>query len=104
MFWNSKEVLSWISLYNYEVKDVQSFLDVFFGKFYMDKDFMEINHILLLAKFFIYRCKVDRTYPSFDVLEAKLRVTDRLKHYIASKNDVLSKHYVKWDSFISILF
>lgn len=96
MFW--KEVLSWISLYNYEVKDI-SFLDVFFGKFDMNKDFIVINHILQLAKFFIYRCKEHRTYSSFDVFKAKLRVNDKLKLYIASKNDVLSKHYAKWDSF-----
>ena len=37
---------------------------VFFGKFNINKDFMVINYILLLAKLLIYRCKVDRTYPS----------------------------------------
>ena len=49
-----EEVLSWIALCSNEVK-VISFPDVsFFGKFNTDKDFMIINHILLLAKFFIY--------------------------------------------------
>ena len=51
MFW--EEVLSWIALCSNEVK-VISFPGVFFGKFNTDKDFTIINHILLLAKFFIY--------------------------------------------------
>ena len=51
MFW--EEVLSWIALCSNEVK-VISFQHVFFGKFNTDKDFTIINHILLLAKFFIY--------------------------------------------------
>lgn len=51
MFW--EEVLLWIALYSNEVRDI-SFPDIFFGKFNTDKDFMIINHILLLAKFFIY--------------------------------------------------
>lgn len=44
MFW--KEVLSRIAIY--------SNLDVFFGKFDIDKDLTVINHISLLGKFFIY--------------------------------------------------
>ena len=42
----SKKVLSWIVLYSNEVKDIL-FLDLFFGNFNTDKDFMVINYILL---------------------------------------------------------
>ena len=97
-----KEVLSWISIYSNEVKDI-TFLDIFFGKFDIDKDFTVINHILLLGKFFIYRCKLDRIFPLFDVFKAKLTATYKLELYIARKNDVLSKHYAKWNSFISAI-
>jgi len=65
MFW--KEVLSWIALYSNEVKDI-SFQDVFLGKFNINKDLSIINHILLLANFFIYRCKLDKKGPPLDVL------------------------------------
>jgi len=100
MFW--KEVLSWIALYSNEVMDI-SFSDVFFGKFNVNKDFMIISRILLLAKFFIYRCKLAKKKPSLDVFKAKLKATYKLEPYVARKNDVLSRHYVKWDAFISIL-
>ena len=43
---------------NHEIVDV-SLIDVLFGKFDIDEDFIVINHILLLAKFYIYRSKLD---------------------------------------------
>ena len=49
VFW--KEILSWTARYNKDVNDI-SLPDVLFGKFNSSKDFMIINHILLLAKFF----------------------------------------------------
>ena len=64
---------------------------------------MIINCILLLAKFFIYRCKLDKKEPSRDVFKAKLKATYKVEPCVARKNDVLSRHYVKWDAFISIL-
>ena len=46
-----------------------------FGKFHINKDFKAINHILLLAKFYIYRCKLDKINLSIDVFIAKVRAT-----------------------------
>ena len=96
MFW--KEILSWTSRYNNDVKNI-SLPDVFFAKFNTNKDLMIINHTLLLAKFFIYRCKLDKKEPSTGVFKAKLKATYKLELNVASKNDVLSKHY----AFISML-
>jgi len=50
-FW--KELLSWIAVDANIVLNA-SLLDIFFGKFDLDKDFLLVNHILLLAKYFIY--------------------------------------------------
>ena len=60
VFW--KEVLSLLAIY--KNKTLIFLLMVQFGKFDNDKEFMVINHILLLAKSFIYRCKLDNTKPS----------------------------------------
>ena len=55
-----KEILSWTSRYNNDVKNI-SLPDVLnSAKFSTNKDLMIINHTLLLAKFFIYRCKLDK--------------------------------------------
>ena len=70
-------------------------MNVFFGKFDIDKDLTVISHILLLEKIFIYRCKLDKISSLLDVFKTKLTATYKLELYIARKNDVLSKHYGK---------
>ena len=47
-----KEVLSWLAILKKERVDF-SLIDVLFGKFDIDEDFIVINHILLPAKFYI---------------------------------------------------
>ena len=76
---------------------------VLFDKFDNDKEFMVINHILLLAKSFIYRCKLDNTKPSLEVFKGKLKATLNIELYITRKNGKLAQHYKKWDSFIPVL-
>ena len=67
-------LLSWLARCRDEVIDL-SITDVLFGKFERDIDFMVIKHLLLLAKFFIYRCKLNKIFPSFEVFKAKLKTT-----------------------------
>jgi len=38
--------------------------NVLFGVFNVIEDFLILNHLLLLAKFYIYRCKLDIIHPS----------------------------------------
>ena len=51
-FW--KELLSWIAVEANIVLNA-SLLDILFGKFDLEKDFLLVNHIVLLAKYFIYK-------------------------------------------------
>lgn len=74
-----------------------SLIDVLFGKFDIDKDFRAINHMLLVAKFYIYKCKLDKINLSIDVFIAKVRAIYNLELFIAKKNDALLKHYTKWE-------
>ena len=80
-------MLSWIEIYNNK-ELAFTFKDIFFGKFGLDKDFMLINHILLLAKLFIYRCKIDKIVPSFEIFKAKLKVNYNLEFFIARKMEL----------------
>ena len=99
-FW--KEVLSWLAILNNEIVDF-SLIDVLFGKFDIDEGFIVINHILLLAKFYIYRSKLDNTKPSLEVFKTKLKAIFNIEFLIAKRNGKLAQHYKKWDSFISVL-
>ena len=61
------------------------------------EDFLILNHLLLLAKFYIYRCKLDIIHPSLNAFVAKIRANFQIEQNIASKNDKLDKHYKKWN-------
>ena len=88
-FW--KEVLSWLAILSNEIVDLSP-IDVLFDKFDIDEDFMVINHILLLAKFYIYRSKLSNTKPSLDVFKAKLKATLNTELVISKKNGIQA-HY-----------
>ena len=98
VFW--KEVLSWMSVHGIDINEI-TLLDVLFGNFDPREDGMVLNHIILLAKFFIYRCKLDKINPSLAVFKAKLKAIYKLETFIARKNDALLKHFSQWSSFIS---
>jgi len=82
-----------------------SLLDILFGKFDLEKDFLLVNQILLLAKYFIYKCKLFNVIPSLLVFKAKLKVTYmyKVELYIAKQKGILRNHYSKWDNFLSWL-
>ena len=63
----------------------------------------KINHIILLAKYFIYKCKFSKASPSLTVFKAKLKATYKLELYTAKKNGILINHYKKWDHLLSWL-
>lgn len=71
--------------------------NVLFGVFNVIEDFLILNHLLLLAKFYIYRCKLDIIHPSLNVFIAKIRANFQIEQNIASKNNKLDKHYKKWN-------
>jgi len=48
---------------------------LFLGVFDLKKDFLLVNHILLLAEYFIYKCKLSQVIPSLLVFKAKLSAT-----------------------------
>ena len=99
-FW--KELLSWIAVEANIVLNA-SLLDILFGKFDLEKDFLLVNHILLLAKYFIYKCKLSKVIPSLLVFKAKLKATYTVELYIAKEKGFLPNHYKKWDNFLSWL-
>ena len=99
-FW--KELLSWIAVEANIVLNA-SLLDIFFGKFDLEKDFLLVNHILLLAKYFIYKCKLSQVISSLLVFKAKLKATYKVELYIAKEKEILLNHYKQWYIFLSWL-
>ena len=80
-----------------------SLLDILFEKFDLEKDFLLVNHIFLLAKYFIYEFKLHKVIPSLLVFKAKLKATYKVELYIAKEKGILLNHYKKWENFLSWL-
>ena len=99
-FWQL--LFSWIS----EQKVILTSLTlehVFFGVFHVVEDFHVVNHIILLAKYYIYNCKLNVIHPSLKVLIAKVKATCQIEQKIAATNNKLEKHFKKWNKFLPCL-
>ena len=77
--------------------------NVFFGVFHVIEDFHVVNHIILLAKYYIYNCKLNVIHPSLKVFIAKVKATCQIEQKIAATNNKLEKHYKKWNKFLLCL-
>ena len=96
-FWQL--LCSWIS----EQKVISTSLtleNVIFGVFNVVEDFHILNHIILLAKCYIYNCKLNIIHPSLKVFIAKVKATCQIEQKIAATGNKLVKHYKKWNKFL----
>ena len=74
--------------------------NVFFGVFHGAEDCHVVNHIILLAKYYIYNCKLNVIHPSLKVFIAKLKAACQIEQKIAATNNKLERHYKKWKKFL----
>lgn len=62
-----------------------------------------INHIILIAKYVIYRCKLNKRKPTLDILKAYLKQTMHIEKYIAYSNQKIDTFLGKWSPFLTSL-
>jgi len=89
-FWNL--LSSWLIKQKIIITTSLAFENDLFGVFNVREDFLILNQLLLLAKFYIYRCKLGIIHPSLNVFIAKIRANFQIEQNIASKNNKLDKH------------
>ena len=99
-FW--KHVLSWLRKNDIDVGGLKE-ADLIFGKFDIQDDFILINHILLLGKYYIYSQKCQNAKPSLKGFIAKMKRIYSIELHIARKGDKLSFHLKKWNKLISVV-
>ena len=75
-------------------------MDIFFGVFNTEEDFCILKHLILTAKFYIYKCKLNSVSPSLRVYKAKIRDVYQVEKQIAAKQNKLIKHFQKWEKFL----
>ena len=93
-FW--KHVLSWLRDNGIHVETINE-PDVMFGKFDIVEDYILINHILLLGKYYIYCKKCHNSIPSIRGFVARARCVFSIELHIAREKNKLLFHFQKWE-------
>ena len=60
-----------------------------------------VNHILLIAKKYIYSCRCNKIKPSTMVLNARIKMIYRLEMMVAKSCNKLPIHFEKWGKYIA---
>ena len=60
-----------------------------------------VNHILLIAKKYIYSCRCNKTKPSIVVLNARIKMIYQLEMMVAKSRHKLPIHLKKWGKYIA---
>ena len=79
-FW--KAFTSWLTKQNISLQAL-TLVNILFGVFNENEDNIILNHLILMAKFYIYKCKLNGTNPSLKVFIAKNKTVyqiELLKH------------------------
>ena len=94
-FW--AEVIKWMGNLNIEIEPLSN-KDIIFGTMHCKRDLF-VNHILLIAKKYIYSCRCNKTKPSIIVLSARIKMIYRLEILVAKSCNKLPIHFEKWGKY-----
>ena len=97
-----KEVLSWLKENNIVI-DSSNEIGLFLGIFEESEDFLLINHVTLLGKYYIYARKCLGSLPSSRGLIARIRRVYSIELHIARERDKLASHFKKWEKLVAAL-
>ena len=99
-FW--KEVLSWLKDNNIIIESLNE-IGLFLGNFEKTEDFLIINHILLLGKYYIYVRKCHGSLPSLRGFIARIRRVYNIELHIARERNKLTTHFKKWEKLVAVM-
>ena len=85
------------------VLDGLSNIDKLFGIWNREEDFLLLNHLLIVAKKYIYECRKNSTRPSFRVFYKKMAYVYQLESQVMKSNNKESSHNLKWRKYIDNL-
>ena len=97
-FWLS--VTKWLKDYFINLHNLNA-SNITFGFF--RKDFLLLNHIIILCKQVIYQCRCLNIKPSLSLLKARIKFTYKLEFLIAKENKTLEIHNKKWKELLPVV-
>ena len=77
--------------------------DIYFGVYSTGDDFFILNQLILVTKLFIYKCKLNNTYPSIQVFKAKTKALYHVEKTIANRRNKLTSQFKKWKKFLTFV-
>jgi len=95
-FWT--DLLNWINLKTHI--DIDYSKEVIFFGFKLSNPPLAVNYIILLAKQFIWKCKLYNKLPKMNVFIRNIDMFIKIENVIATNKNKLSSHFIKWNDFI----
>ena len=96
-FW--AEVIKWLEDHKVNIENLSN-KDILFGIFGCEDEIF-VNHILLLAKQYLYSCRQNKYSPSIRVLNSKINTVFLIGTMIARSDKKLETHNMKWSKYKS---
>ena len=100
-FW--KEVLSWLKENNIVIESFNE-IGLFLGIFEESEDFLLINHVMLLGRYYVYLKKCLGSLPSLRGFIARIWRVYNTELHIARERDKLAIHFRKWEKLVAALY
>ena len=76
-----EKLVIWCNNINIKVKSLSA-ADIIFGDWQRKEDFLLLNHIILIAKRYIYYCRINNSKPLFNVLKVRIKSVYLLEYQI----------------------
>ena len=94
-FW--AEVIKWFDKQGIEIAHLSD-KGIMLGIVRCD-DELFVNHVILVAKQYLYYCRQKSFLPSIRVLDSKIKMIYQLETLIAKSNNKMSAHNIKWGKY-----
>jgi len=94
-FW--AEVIKWLHSLNVNINNLDN-KEIMLG-IPNCEDELFVNHVLLIAKQYLYFCRCRKTFPICKVFMSRLRKIQNLELIIAKSKNKLSPYTAKWGNF-----
>ena len=59
-----------------------------------------VNNVLLLAKFYIFRCKIQNDIPNINAILNLMKYTEKIEAIVARNKNKYNLHLKKWDKLL----
>ena len=90
-----EKLVIWCNNINVKVESLST-VDIIFGDWQRKENFLLLNHIMLIAKQYIYYCRINNSKLLFNVLLVRIKSVYLLECQISTWKSKRQAHSLKW--------